>query len=625
MNEYSGKLFNLKEVFEDRLFKIPSYQRSYSWNKKQREDLLCDIENLLVNNSRYKHFTGTLVMTKNKKDNIYDIVDGQQRITTLIILLKVYFDHLKDFNNEHYKLFIDRGDNRNSNYTLSLNSNEMNSFFKTVIYENKEPNGKEELVSQKNIWDAKIEFSKWWNNQNNKEEIFSIIINKLGFLIYIPENNEEIGIMFEVINNRGKKLTELEKVKNYFIYYSSKSGASKISDKIDSNWEKIIKNLSKIEFDQTQNSRLELDDYSFSRLEDNFLKSCWIIFFDPQKKKSYNVYENLKLEFNINNISDEKVENINYFIDFLINCSYYYYNFYMAQDNTEDKKFLEIIEELRCHTQHASIMPLYLALISRSKVVDNTEKNQIYEILKLIEKLNFRIYGLNATKRSDTEQGELFRLAYELHNKFNQEVKYDSEVSIYNYEFLKEKLKQIIRSNCPDSKLKDYLFKTNEVDFDLYRWTSLKYFLYCYEKDLNSKRTIDFEKISSYSTAIKTKKSDDFYSVEHILPVDKEKIKHLNSEEGNRLSRRLGNFTLLELGLNSRTGNEFVDQKLKIYTLESNVKMTKNIKKYYDKIMESKNLTNRSKHKSYYVDLYEGIVELREEDMLEFLKKRWEI
>ena len=625
--DYSKQLLSLKEVFQDKLFKVPSYQRSYSWGKKQREDLLKDIENLQANNSKYKHFTGTLVLSKREKQNeIFEIVDGQQRITTLIILLKVYFDRQKDSESSNYKLFIDRGANtRNLNYTLELNSKDMDSYFKEIVYQNSSSSNKLELVSQKNILDAKEEFNRWWDEREEQDIFFETIINKLGFLIYVPQNNEEIGIMFEVINNRGKRLTELEKVKNYLIYYSSKSNSNKISDLIDRKWEDIIKNLSKIEFYQAENSKTGGDDSTFSRIEDNFLKSCWIVFFEPQKKKSYNVYENLKIEFDVTKHSIEGIEKIISFVNFLIECSSYYYNFFIDERNTENKKFLDIIKELRYHTQHASIMPLYLTLINRSRRLGDSEQNEIFEVLELIEKLNFRIYGLNATKRADTEQGELFRLAYDLHNNFGEDVKYEQEIKEFTYNFLKEKLKQIIRNNCPDNKLRDYLLKTNEVDFDLYRWTSLKFFLYSYEKYLNPTKTIDFKRISSYSNSIKDKKHDDFYSVEHILPVHKEKIKHLDSEEGVKLSKRLGNFTLLELGLNSKTGNEFIEEKLRIYSEESHVKMTKNMKKDYEKTMELKNLINKPKTKNYYVNLYKGIIELREEAMLNFLKERWGI
>ena len=88
---------NLDELLQGRLFRIPDYQRTYSWETKQRKDLFSDIQKLseLQGNDR-QHFMSTVVCLKTPEreeigadefDVLY-IVDGQQRLTTLIILLK---------------------------------------------------------------------------------------------------------------------------------------------------------------------------------------------------------------------------------------------------------------------------------------------------------------------------------------------------------------------------------------------------------------------------------------------------------------------------------------------------------------------------------------------------------
>ena len=88
----------LDKLLYKRLFEIPDYQRTYNWGKKQRTDLFSDIKKL----SSYRaeperhHFMATVVcLNANRKEEVgadeYDtllIVDGQQRLTTLIILLK---------------------------------------------------------------------------------------------------------------------------------------------------------------------------------------------------------------------------------------------------------------------------------------------------------------------------------------------------------------------------------------------------------------------------------------------------------------------------------------------------------------------------------------------------------
>ncbi len=86
-------------ILNDKLFRIPEYQRHYSWQPKQRKELFEDIRKLQEARKKYDervHFMATIVCLKTKdKQQVgsntfytYDIVDGQQRLTTLIILLK---------------------------------------------------------------------------------------------------------------------------------------------------------------------------------------------------------------------------------------------------------------------------------------------------------------------------------------------------------------------------------------------------------------------------------------------------------------------------------------------------------------------------------------------------------
>ena len=90
------KLYTLNEVLHDRLFRVPPYQRGYSWTASERGDLFQDLRDLR-DLRRDEHFMATLVFRDTGKQEmiggsdrlrLYDVVDGQQRLTTLIILLK---------------------------------------------------------------------------------------------------------------------------------------------------------------------------------------------------------------------------------------------------------------------------------------------------------------------------------------------------------------------------------------------------------------------------------------------------------------------------------------------------------------------------------------------------------
>ena len=77
-------------LFDNITYIVPIYQRDYAWTDKQIEQLLEDISSAQGN-----YYLGTLIVNKNEQ-NIYEVIDGQQRLTTLY-LLKLYL--LNKFKN----------------------------------------------------------------------------------------------------------------------------------------------------------------------------------------------------------------------------------------------------------------------------------------------------------------------------------------------------------------------------------------------------------------------------------------------------------------------------------------------------------------------------------------------
>ena len=80
----------LARLLEGRLFRIPDYQRSYSWTRRERQDLFDDLASAAT--SADGHFMATVVCLRRKKVTLgideytrLDVVDGQQRLTTLIV------------------------------------------------------------------------------------------------------------------------------------------------------------------------------------------------------------------------------------------------------------------------------------------------------------------------------------------------------------------------------------------------------------------------------------------------------------------------------------------------------------------------------------------------------------
>ena len=92
--EYQPNYFPLDDLLSRRLFRIPHYQRAYSWQHKQRHDMFEDIKQLKDKSEDSFHFMATVVGLRrdtrsiSNRYNIIEIVDGQQRLTTLVLLLK---------------------------------------------------------------------------------------------------------------------------------------------------------------------------------------------------------------------------------------------------------------------------------------------------------------------------------------------------------------------------------------------------------------------------------------------------------------------------------------------------------------------------------------------------------
>ncbi len=95
----SGLFNNIKSI------KIPPYQREYCWDKKDCKELFYDILNI-YNKKDFseKHYIGSLVVIAHENKKIYEIIDGQQRLTTISILFFVIKNLLDEFSQGNDKL-----------------------------------------------------------------------------------------------------------------------------------------------------------------------------------------------------------------------------------------------------------------------------------------------------------------------------------------------------------------------------------------------------------------------------------------------------------------------------------------------------------------------------------------
>lgn len=617
-----SELISLRSLFkdgkEDRFFRIPEYQRGYSWEKLQRSDLLDDIYEIC--NHSTDHFAGTIVAAKPSENQArYSIVDGQQRLTTLLILIARILLKLKDSNSypgegmthdSEWDTFISRKDDDCTKWRLELNGKHKDIFEKLIIEKSMDfPHLEVQTKSGENLKAAVSEFDNYLKGKSaaKLQKIYYALTNKIGFLFYAPEDSREIGLMFEVINNRGKPLSELEKVKNYIIYYANKHKSEKhisndLEKSVNINWGIILSRLNKIGFTSNED-------------EQSFLRTCWLVFKSPQLQNSYHVYENLKSACPPNTNKNKGFEFLKSFVFFLEKASKSF-EMLFCPDVSKDGNIKIFLERIAYQPSHSSIMPFIVALLQRE---DDVAK--CAQVLDIVEKLNFRFYISGIAGRSDAKQGRLYRLA---HAYYHQDVYHDTSKKIVNTDDLYNNLIDFIEENANVNTFINQLILNPGDSGDFYQWQGLKFFLASYEQNIHEikKTSIEFKDLLNPRDP---KHSNDFFQKEHILSqalyLDKE-------QEFSFLKRRLGNFVLIREGTNKGAGKMPVIDKIKNGYKSQAIKELYQLDELEGYYINAENYVTKKLGRArqtwgFWKDLLQRMFDLRETELINFALKRW--
>lgn len=208
------KIFKIGELLnsEDKYI-IPLYQRNYSWTKVETIQLLTDIRDKCFekgsNNGSY--YIGTFVVDKNKKNGMFEIIDGQQRYTTLVLIHAV----VKNLLEEPIV-------NCKSNLSFEEVRKEQSELLEELFdnYKTARSNSKSENISLnlmiKAVTDIEIFFEKIQNVEDMKKYADYIYKNVKIIRIHVPEDTDVIHY-FEIMNNRGEQLECHEILKAKFI------------------------------------------------------------------------------------------------------------------------------------------------------------------------------------------------------------------------------------------------------------------------------------------------------------------------------------------------------------------------------------------------------------------------
>lgn len=250
---------NLNEIFgNSKIYNVPSYQRDYSWEQENWEDLWDDMAEAEGNS--YPHYMGAIVL-QTTKDKKYIVIDGQQRLATLSIvalacikMIRTYVEDGIDVeqNNERIDLlmrqYIGAKDPASLRYSSKLFLNENNDpFYQATILQFREPVNYRKLKdSEKQMWDGfkffESRLTERFKDSKSGEAIADFLNNtvaeKLLFIQIIVDDDLSAYTVFETLNSRGVELTSTDLLKNYLFSKVSKSKTD--LDHVKTQWKDIV-------------------------------------------------------------------------------------------------------------------------------------------------------------------------------------------------------------------------------------------------------------------------------------------------------------------------------------------------------------------------------------------------
>ncbi|GHP22536.1 hypothetical protein JP0037_08160 [Helicobacter pylori] len=195
---------------------IPIYQRVYSWEKEQCKELWDDIIKVGGDDKMDGHFIGSILYVLDgitHSDNALLIIDGQQRLTTITLLLTALRDHWSDKRKEiedHYLINSDKdGDKK---FRLILSGSDKDTLLSLIDKDKRKPSE----PSLKIVENFKL-FEEWVSNTDKLETIFKGLEKLMIVEIALKKGKDDPQLIFESLNSKGIKLTQTDLIRNYVV------------------------------------------------------------------------------------------------------------------------------------------------------------------------------------------------------------------------------------------------------------------------------------------------------------------------------------------------------------------------------------------------------------------------
>lgn len=524
-------------------YEIPKFQRDYSWEAEQWDDLWFDIMGLMQDDET-EHYMGYLVL-QTSNDKNFSIIDGQQRLTTMSLLVLSVLKCLGDLVSQN----VDSENNSRRKETLLnsyigyINPVTLISDNKIKLNRNSDEYYRHNLVllkdnlpirntnsSEKHMRECFLWFydrvKKQFKTGEDLAGFIDSIVDKLSFTVIVVTDQLNAFKVFETLNARGVQLSSADLLKNYLFSIVDETNPHKSEmEELEKLWSKVLVKLGSQKFEE-------------------YLRYFW----NSKNKvvRKNNLFKTIKKSIVDKSQAFKLIRELDETADVFI-----------AIQNPDDElwrqnpELIKALEELKLY-QVRQTFSLFLTAYKEVSIDDFTRLVKCCSVITLRYNV---IGGLNPNEQEDVYN----RITLSIIDKKKFDIELFRPIYVDDKDFEQAFSSKEFKRNTRNHKIVKYIFGSIE-------------------------RKIKSNDIPADS---------DVYTIEHILPESAdENWGEFKDEEITRSIYRLGNLVLLEKKLNQQADTLSFEEKKKIFA-KSNSKLTQSVASEYDTWSESRIVTRQ--------------------------------
>lgn len=581
--------FTISQLFNN-FYIVPSYQREYVWKNEQVSEFFEDIysEFLTQEEQTSEYFIGSIIVCKRHDEDLYEVIDGQQRITTAYLMLcaiKKYCyelkpdDSLGEINSQIAATDIDQFGHNIFRYRVTLQYEDSMDIL-TKIAQELDLESIPQTTSVENIKNAYDQILKLFNEYFHKDEIetlsklkrfYHYFIKKVMLVRVKTATLADALRVFATINYRGVNLNPIDLLKNLMFMEANKEDY----ETIKKDWKKIV--------DLLYNNEKPI----------RFIRYFLIAYY----LKSEPVKENQIYDWFLNSKNKTIYQSNSVgFVKELLETTKIYINFLKEKDQFgQDNRYLKNLFILSAKAR----LPLVVLLAAK-----NLDSESFSELCKHIENIFF-VYLITREDRSKFET---------IFSKWCRELRLIKT---------KEELNNFVKNNINTEKLRlkeSFESAFTKMETSSVPKTQYKYILAKLTQYIDEQAYENGGSESNLDTYIRN------VEIEHILPENPKPEVRNNFDQPDLIeyyTRKLGNLTLLEKSLNRSVSNKNFEEKAKVY-VNSKFLLTKTIAKKVN--IGNNTAVDRAVKDLITFDKWDShAIEKRQKMLTELAKKVWEI